>query len=75
MRRAYVLLTTEMGFESDILKQIKMMSDVKEAYALYGAYDLIARLEAEDSKILKDKVLRIRHLEKVRSTMTRIEQE
>ena len=74
MTKAYVLLQTEIGSESEVLDKIKQMTEVKEVHAVYGVYDLIAKVETDDSTILKDDVIpRIRHLDKVRSTTTMIE--
>ena len=45
--------------------------NVKEAYCVYGAYDMVARIEAETIDKLKEVVTwKVRRLEKVRSTLT-----
>jgi len=73
MPSSYVLINTETGFEDEVLKELKKMPNIKEAYVVYGVYDIVAKLEAEDLNKLKELVtLGIRRLEKVRSTLTMI---
>jgi len=68
---AYVLINTEIGAEEEVLKQLKQMPPVKEAYLVYGVYDIVAKVEAESMDKLKETVSwNIRRLEKVRSTLT-----
>jgi len=70
---AFVLINAEIGSEGEILKELKKIDGVKEAYSVYGVYDVIAKVEADSMDKLKDIVTwRIRRLEKVRSTLTMI---
>jgi len=70
---AFVLINTEMGSEADVLKDLRKVKGVEEAFAVYGVHDLIARVRAETIYELKDIItLRIRKLDKVRSTLTMI---
>ncbi|TLX94294.1 MAG: Lrp/AsnC family transcriptional regulator, partial [Thaumarchaeota archaeon] len=44
---------------------------VKYVYVLYGAYDLVVKIEAPDSETLKKTISnKIRQLKNVRSTLT-----
>ncbi len=73
MPRAFVLITVESGAEDEVLKELKKMEGVEEAYFSYGVYDLITRVKADTMENLKDTVSRkIRTLNKVRSTLTLI---
>ncbi|MEM2947732.1 MAG: Lrp/AsnC ligand binding domain-containing protein [Candidatus Bathyarchaeia archaeon] len=73
MPKAFVLINTEIGSESDVLKDLKKIEGVEEAFAVYGVYDIIARVGAESMDKLKEIVTwRIRRLDKVRSTLTMI---
>lgn len=68
---AFVLINTEIGSEEEVVKQIKKLPAVKEAYLVYGVYDIVAKVEAETMDKLKEIVSwNIRRLEKVRSTLT-----
>lgn len=73
MPRAFILLNVESGSEDNVLKQLKSLEAVKEAYVSYGAYDLIIRIKADTMDELKDSVTnKIRTISKVRSTLTLI---
>jgi|UniRef100_A0A7C4BBM9 DNA-binding Lrp family transcriptional regulator len=73
MPKAFVLINTEIGAEDEVLAQIKNIEEVKEAYIVYGIYDLFAKVEAESIEKLKDVVSsKIRRLPKVKSTITMI---
>lgn len=70
---AFVLINTEIGSESDVLKTLKKVEGVKEAYTVYGVYDIIAKITAETMDKLKELVTwHVRRLDKVRSTLTMI---
>jgi len=73
MPSAYVMVNTEIGFEDEVLKEIKRTPNVTEAYVVYGVYDIIAKVEAESMNVLKEVITwKIRRLEKVQSTLTTI---
>lgn len=73
MPSAYVLINTEIGFEDSVLKELKKVPNIKEAYVSYGVYDIIAQADAESMDKLKDIISsHIRRLDKVRSTLTMI---
>lgn len=70
---AFVLINTEIGSESDVLKAIRKVDGVIEAYSVYGVYDVIAKMKADSMDKLKEMVTwNIRRLDKVRSTLTMI---
>lgn len=70
---AFVLINTEIGSETDVLKSLKKVEGVTEAYAVYGVYDIIAKITAETMDKLKELVTwNVRRLDKVRSTLTMI---
>jgi DNA-binding Lrp family transcriptional regulator len=70
---AFVLINTEIGSESEVLKTLQKVNGVKEAYSVYGVYDIIAKIQAETMDKLKEMVTwNIRRLDKVRSTLTMI---
>jgi DNA-binding Lrp family transcriptional regulator len=73
MPRAFVLINVESGSEDEVLKELKTMEGVEEAYFSYGVYDLITKIRADSMDKLKEVVTRkIRTLSKVRSTLTLI---
>ena len=73
MRMAYVMINSETGYEAEVMKELKKIPGVQAVYQLYGVYDIIIKIEAEDLIELKEIVsLRIRKLEKIRSSLTLI---
>lgn len=73
MPTAFVLINTETGAELDVLRKLKKVEGVDEAFAVYGTYDIIARVRADTLNKLKEIITRhIRRLDKVRSTLTLI---
>ena len=73
MPRAFVLINVESGSEDDVLKELKRVEGVEEAYFSYGVYDIITKVKADTMDKLKELVTRrIRTLSKVRSTLTLI---
>jgi len=70
---AFVLINAEIGSEDEVLKELRKMDNVKEAYVVYGVYDIVAKVEAETMDKLKEVVTwKVRRLNKVRSTLTMI---
>ena len=70
---AIVLITTELGAENDVINDLKRIDGVIEAFAVYGVYDVIAKLKAKSMVNLREIILRcIRKSEKIRSTLTTI---
>ncbi len=53
MPTAYVLLNTEIGQEKTILKALKALDGVEEAYQLWGVYDIIVNITAKSMDELK----------------------
>ena len=68
---AFVLINAEPGAENELLSQLKSIEHVKYVYVLYGAYDLVVKVEAPDSETLKRTISnKIRQLKNVRTTLT-----
>jgi len=74
MPTAFVLINTETGSSiADVLKDLKKVEGVDEAFAVYGVYDIIARVRAESMDKLKEILTwRIRRVDNVRTTLTMI---
>ena len=70
---AFVLINTEPESLEDVLKALKDVDGVKEAYSVYGVYDIVGKVEAENMDKLKEILTwKIRRLRNVRSTLTMI---
>jgi DNA-binding Lrp family transcriptional regulator len=71
--KAFVLINAEIGVESEVLRAVMEIPEVKEAHMVYGVYDIIIMVEAPSMQKLKDVIsFKIRRLDKVRSTITMI---
>jgi len=73
MAIAYVLVICDLGSEEQIIEELKHLSDVKEVHGVFGAYDILVKLESANVQNLRDIItLKIRKLNIVRSTLTLI---
>lgn len=70
---SFVLINAEIGSEEEVLKELKKVEGVVEAFVVYGVYDVVAKIRADTMDKLKDIVTwHVRRLNKVRSTLTMI---
>ena len=70
---AFVLINAELGSETEVINELKLVEGVKNNYLVYGVYDIIARIEAETMASLKDIISwKVRRIHRVRSTITMI---
>jgi len=67
---AFLLISTELDAEEEVLLAFKEIAEVTETHKVSGIYDIIARIEAVTPHKIKETAAQIRHLENVRSTMT-----
>ena len=72
MISAYLFINLSSEKQDDnILDSLKTISEVKEAFRVYGTYDVVILIEAESTKALKEITLKsVRQLGFVHSTMT-----
>ena len=73
MGLAYVLISVEISAGEEVLRELRRMPEVKESYGVYGVYDIIVKVEADDMSSLKDVISsKIRRIDRVRNTVTMI---
>ena len=71
MTIAYVLISCDLGFDAEIVEEIKQVEDVKEVRGVFGAYDILVKLESANVETLRETIMwKIRKLNRVRSTLT-----
>ena len=69
--QAYVVIHCEQGREDLVLRDLNMIPEVKEADVVYGSYDVIGKIEAENHKELENIITKkVRKLQFIISTMT-----
>jgi len=68
---AYVLINCDLGFEKAVISELKSIEDVKEVHGTFGAYDILAKVEASPIETLRETITwKIRKIQKIRSTLT-----
>jgi DNA-binding Lrp family transcriptional regulator len=73
MPKAFVFMNIDAGAETEVLKSLREVPEVKESYFVYGVYDLVAKIETDSMDRLKEVITwKVRRLEKIRSTLTTI---
>ena len=71
MHKGFVLLNCDLGAEDYIVDELNHIPSVIQAYVTFGAYDIIAEIDAETEEIFEETVSsKIRQLTRVVSTMT-----
>ncbi|OLS24229.1 MAG: hypothetical protein HeimC3_21280 [Candidatus Heimdallarchaeota archaeon LC_3] len=73
MSSAFILINSETGKERLILQEIRKNPYVSEVHMIYGIYDLIMRIEAENLASLKNIIFKhIRTIKYIEKTFTMI---
>jgi len=67
---AFVMANSEPEQSEWVLERIAEVEGVKEAYRIWGVYDIIAVVKTESIEKLKETILNIRQLKHVSSTTT-----
>jgi len=70
MPLAFVMLNSVPDQSEWVLERIGEIEGVKEAYRLFGVYDIVAVVKAETNEELKGIILRIRTVKHVLSTLS-----
>ena len=70
---AFVFITTKVGREGDVLGKLMKKKMVREASAVYGDFDIVAKLETDDLDKLNEFIIKdVRETEGVSETNTLI---
>jgi len=71
MKRAFVLINTNPGTDTELQSELKKIEGIVGVYLVYGVFDMLVVVEAESEEELKHIVFsRIRMLKYLRSTLT-----
>ena len=74
MTMAYLLINSELGSDVEIISILRSIDCVNEVNGVYGAYDILAKIESENYEKLTEVITtKIRKTTNVRSTLTLIE--
>ena len=67
----YVLIVCDVGFEKSIFSELKTINLVKEVKEVIGEYDILVKLESNDSDELKNIIpSKIRKIPNIRTALT-----
>jgi len=67
---AFLLIGTVLGFEEEVRDKLLEHEEVKETYTVCGVYDIVVKLEAEDTAQVKAAVDKMRRMKEISSTLT-----
>lgn len=71
MNLAYVLVNCHLGFEKPVIEQLKKIPEVKEARGTFGAYDIVVKVEADDTAKLREAITwKVRKVPNIQDTIT-----
>lgn len=71
MEYAYLLINCDQNKDDDVLDKLKLVSGIIEVTRVFGAYDLIAKIEAISTIELKQKIMPIvKNVIDIRSALT-----
>jgi len=68
MTQAFVAIHCETGKENQVIRNIMEIKGVKEVTGVLGLYDVIAKIEAQDSVTLEQIITK--HVRKIRHVLT-----
>ena len=67
------MVNSQSGYEERVYEKLLGISGIKNVYRVFGAYDIILRIEEMDLESLHEKIVsRIRSIKEVSSTLTLI---
>lgn len=69
---AFILIEIASGEEYKFVNQVRDLQEVSEAYIVYGAWDVIVRIQTETMGELNSVVLKIRRMPGVKRSATLI---
>ena len=70
---AFVLVNCNLGSETRVLEEIRVLNYVEKVYRVYGVYDIIVKVAANDKEDLQRKILLLRRIDEIKSTLTLLE--
>lgn len=70
---AFVLVNCNLGSETRVLDEIRVLNYVEKVYRVYGVYDIIVKVAANDKEDLQRKILLLRRIDEIKSTLTLLE--
>ncbi|MFX1251950.1 MAG: Lrp/AsnC ligand binding domain-containing protein [Promethearchaeota archaeon] len=67
---AFVLINSEVGHETKLIPELKMIDNISEVALVLGLYDIVVKLEADNVQKLENSITEIRKLPGIKSTLS-----
>ena len=69
--KAYILINTQIGKTTEVVKQLKAMPEIKHMDVIMGPYDIIAQVETDSHDSLSHMVMQqLQSIDAIKHTMT-----
>ena len=73
MTSAFLLINCDFPFAGEVTSQLAKVPEIVDIHRLHGMYDIIARVKSDTEEDLNEIVkVRIRKIDKIKSTLTMI---
>lgn len=70
MPKAYILINCDLGYEDEVIGYVKSIRGICEVQGVFGAYDVVVKIETFSNDEMEYAVAKIRKFERIRSTLT-----
>ena len=71
MEKAFILISCEIGAETELLEKLEKIDEIKNVMITYGDYDVVAEIQTENVAKMDEFITNtIRKIAKIRSTIT-----
>jgi DNA-binding Lrp family transcriptional regulator len=64
------MISTDLGSEEQVIEELKDLPQTLETYMVYGIFDIIAKIEFADREELRELVIKIRGIHRIKATTT-----
>ncbi len=68
----YVLVVWDLGSTEEIASELRKINQVQEVHMINGVYDIIVKMTGPSTKDLEYVYYKIRHIDGIKSTSTRV---
>jgi DNA-binding Lrp family transcriptional regulator len=72
MEISYVLVQCDLGYETEIIKILMGIPQIKEVRGTYGVFDIFVRIQADSKDEIDEIITKIRKIPHIRGTNTLI---
>lgn len=70
MEIAYVLVSCDLGYETEIIQKLEKILEIKEVRGTLGVFDIFVKIQADSKDIVEETITKIRKIQNIRGTNT-----